>query len=111
MTESADQPHGRWTGRLFVLLMAGCWLWSGVFLYRNFVHRRDPYIYGDWKPGLCRHPDAAGMGLPKPPTAQPQAVLRAHRKQANVIYVKPVWRLIMLIIRSIPESIFKTLKL
>lgn len=67
------------------------------------------------KPGFVDTQMTAGMDLPKALTAQPQAVaqavLRAHLKQANVIYVKPMWRLIMLIIRSIPEFVFKKLKL
>ncbi len=67
------------------------------------------------KPGFVDTQMTANMDLPKALTAQPQAVaravLRAHEKKANVIYVKPVWRLIMLIIRSIPEFVFKKLKL
>lgn len=67
------------------------------------------------KPGFVDTRMTAGMDLPQALTAQPQAVaqavVRAHGKGANVIYVKPVWRLIMLIIRSIPEFVFKKLKL
>lgn len=67
------------------------------------------------KPGFVDTQMTAGMNLPKVLTAQPhavaQAVLRAHLRQADVIYVKPMWRLIMVIIRLIPEAIFKRLKL
>lgn len=67
------------------------------------------------KPGFVDTQMTAGMDLPKPLTAQPDevagAVVRAHERRKDVIYVKPVWRPIMLIIRSIPEFVFKKLKL
>lgn len=67
------------------------------------------------KPGFVDTRMTMDMKLPKPLTAQPEsvarAVLRAHRRGADVIYVKPIWRLIMLVIRAIPEGIFKKLKL
>jgi short-subunit dehydrogenase len=40
------------------------------------------------------------------------AVYRAaEQKKRDVIYVLPIWRLVMLIIRTIPERIFKRLRL
>jgi short-subunit dehydrogenase len=66
-------------------------------------------------PGFVNTAMTAGMDLPKPLTAEPQevadAVLRAVQKGRDVIYVRPIWWLIMLIIRTIPERIFKTMKL
>jgi hypothetical protein len=57
----------------------------------------------------------AGMNLPKPLTAQPdevaQAVLHAQQRGVDVVYVRPIWRLIMLIITCIPEPVFKKLRL
>ena len=48
-------------------------------------------------------------------TASPKKVaehiFKAVKRKRNTIYVLPVWSLIMLIIRSIPEGIFKKLKL
>jgi len=56
-----------------------------------------------------------GMPLPRPLTATPgqvaAVVYKAIRNKTNVVYVKWFWRWIMLIIKSIPESIFKKLKL
>jgi short-subunit dehydrogenase len=56
-----------------------------------------------------------GMPLPKPLTATPElvatAVYDATLKKKNVIFVKWMWRWIMLIIRNIPESVFKKMKL
>jgi decaprenylphospho-beta-D-erythro-pentofuranosid-2-ulose 2-reductase len=35
------------------------------------------------------------------------AVVKAVQKQRNVIYVRPIWRIVMAVIRNIPEPIFK----
>lgn len=67
------------------------------------------------KPGFVRTRMTDGMDLPDALTAEPDevadAVFEAVSKGKNVIYVKPVWRLIMLVIRSIPEWLFKKLSL
>jgi hypothetical protein len=67
------------------------------------------------KPGFINTRMTEGLKLPKPLTAQPEqlgkAIFKAVKKRRDVIYVLPVWRLIMLIIRNIPEGIFKKLKL
>lgn len=66
-------------------------------------------------PGFVDTAMTAGMDTPAPLTAQPQEVARrilgavTHRR--NVIYVRPVWRLIMAIIRALPEALFKRLSL
>ncbi|MCK8786190.1 SDR family oxidoreductase [Roseomonas sp. NAR14] len=63
------------------------------------------------KPGFVDTQMTAGMNLPKPLTAQPEevakAVLAAEARGRDVIYVRPVWRVIMSIIRGIPEPVFK----
>jgi len=55
------------------------------------------------------------LQLPKLLTAKPEEVAAAVydgvRKKENVVYVKWFWKWIMLIITSIPESIFKKKKL
>lgn len=67
------------------------------------------------KPGFVATRMTEGMDLPERLVAQPEAVaravLRAVRARRNVIYVKPVWRLVMAIIRAIPEAIFKKLRI
>ena len=67
------------------------------------------------KPGFVDTQMTEGMDLPAPLTAKPEqvasAVLKAHRKGRDVIYVLGRWRLIMAIIRAIPEGIFKRLSL
>lgn len=66
-------------------------------------------------PGFVDTAMTAGMDLPKALTAAPEevgeAVLRAVRRRKDVIYVRPIWRLVMLVIRNIPERLFKRMKL
>ncbi len=66
-------------------------------------------------PGFVRTRMTAGMDLPARLTAEPDAaaetILRAAEKRRNVIYVKPVWRLVLAVIQAIPEEIFKGTKL
>jgi short-subunit dehydrogenase len=67
------------------------------------------------KPGFVRTKMTAGMPLPGPVTAKPKQVAadvyRAYLKRSNVVYTKWMWRYIMLLIRHLPESIFKRLNL
>lgn len=67
------------------------------------------------KPGFVRTRMTDGMKLPAKLTAEPQevgvAVLAAEQKKRNIVYVRPIWRFIMLIIGHIPETVFKRLSL
>ena len=62
-------------------------------------------------PGFVATAMTEGLDLPARLTAQPEevgaAIVRAVAKRQNVIYVRPVWRLIMAIIRALPEPVFK----
>jgi short-subunit dehydrogenase len=66
-------------------------------------------------PGFVATRMTDGMALPPALTAQPEevatAILRAVTARKNVIYVRPIWRAIMLVIRLIPEPVFKRLRL
>lgn len=66
-------------------------------------------------PGFVATRMTEGLDLPAKLTAQPaevgEAIFAAVTRKRNVIYVRPVWWLIMAIIRNIPEAIFKKLKL
>ena len=67
------------------------------------------------KPGFVATQMTAGMKLPKLLTAQPEevaaAIVRAQQRGKDIVYVRPVWRWIMLAIRLIPETIFKRLSI
>ncbi len=67
------------------------------------------------KPGFVRTRMTAGMNLPGPLTATPRAVadriVALETKPADVVHVLRIWWLVMLVIRAIPEAIFKRLKL
>lgn len=67
------------------------------------------------KPGFVSTKMTAGMDLPAKLTAEPAQVashiFKAQQKGKDVIYSKPIWRLVMLIIKYIPERIFKKLSI
>jgi short-subunit dehydrogenase len=67
------------------------------------------------KPGFVSTRMTAGMDLPPLLTATPEqvalAVYKAVIRRQNTLYVKWFWRWIMLIIRLIPEPLFKKLHL
>lgn len=66
-------------------------------------------------PGFVATRMTEGMDLPQKLTAQPaevgEAIARAVTKRRNVVYVRPIWWLVMLIIRNIPEFLFKKLNI
>ena len=81
---------------------------------RNRLARSNVHVV-TVKPGFIRTKMTAGMPLPGPVTAQPGQVASdifgAYQKGSNQVYTLWMWRFIMLIIRHIPESLFKRLKL
>lgn len=66
-------------------------------------------------PGFVATRMTEGLDLPARLTAQPravaEAVFRARQRGRDVVYVRPVWRLIMALIRALPEALFKRTKL
>lgn len=66
-------------------------------------------------PGFVATRMTEGMALSARLIAQPDevadAIRRAIERKRNVIYVRPVWRVIMTIVRAIPERLFKTMKI
>jgi short-subunit dehydrogenase len=67
------------------------------------------------KPGFVDTRMTQGMNLPPALTAHPDKVakdiVRAQRKGRSVLYTLGIWRLIMLVIRLVPEAIFKRMSL
>ncbi len=81
---------------------------------RNSLAKKGVHVL-TVKPGFVATQMTAGMDLPARLTAQPaevaKAIVSAHKAGRDVIYVKSLWRIIMLVIRHIPERIFKGLSL
>jgi len=67
------------------------------------------------KPGFVRTRMTEDMELPGRLTAEPSevadAVYRAVVRGRDVVYVRPIWRIVMMVIRLIPEGIFKRMKI
>ena len=66
-------------------------------------------------PGFVATRMTEGMDLPARLTAQPSevanAIAHAVERKKDVVYVRPIWWLIMMIIRNIPERVFKRMKI
>lgn len=104
--------RGRATNYVYGSAKAGFTAWlSGL---RNRLAKKGVHVL-TVLPGFVATRMTEGMDLPARLTAQPaevaEATFRAVAAGRNVIYVKPVWALIMTIISNIPESIFKRMKL
>ena len=63
------------------------------------------------KPGFVETKMTKGLNLPKKLTAQPSEVaddiFAAQKNKKDILYTSWIWRYIMIIIKSIPEFIFK----
>lgn len=81
---------------------------------RNRLYKSKVHVV-TVKPGFVDTSMTEHLDLPKPLTAKPEQVARqvfaAVKNRKNTIYVLSVWKIIMLIIKMIPESIFKRMKL
>lgn len=66
-------------------------------------------------PGFVDTQMTENLDLPTKLTAQPQevaiSIASAVNKRKNVIYTKSIWLLIMLVIKNIPEAMFKRMRL
>lgn len=90
---------------------------GGLSIYlaglRNRVARSGVHVV-TVKPGFVDSPMTAS--IPKhrlfaPPSAVGAAILRAVQRRSDVVYVPGYWRVIMWIIRHVPERIFKRMRL
>lgn len=81
---------------------------------RNRLFRSDVHVMSV-QPGFVNTRMTSHLPLPPLLTAQPEtvatAIFKAVKRKKNVLYVKWHWRYIMLIIKLIPEGIFKKLSL
>ncbi|MWB79227.1 SDR family oxidoreductase [Pseudooceanicola sp. 216_PA32_1] len=109
---SVAGDRGRATNYIYGSAKAGFTAYlSGL---RNRLARQGVHVV-TVKPGFVATRMTAHMDLPAKLTAQPgqvaDAIVAAVTRRRNVVYVKPVWRLVMTIIRAIPEGIFKKLSI
>jgi short-subunit dehydrogenase len=81
---------------------------------RNRLYKSGVHVV-TVNPGFIQTKMTAHLQLPKLLTASPdqvaRVIIKAIRKKKNIIYVKWYWRYIMMIIKLIPEGIFKKLNL
>lgn len=81
---------------------------------RNYLFDKKVHVM-TVKPGFMATKMTEGLPLNPKLTATPkqaaECIFKAYKKQKDIVYVLPVWGIIMMIIRNIPEFIFKKLKL
>ncbi|WP_312322541.1 SDR family NAD(P)-dependent oxidoreductase [Soonwooa sp.] len=81
---------------------------------RNYLFDKKVHVM-TVKPGFMATKMTEGLPLNPALTATPDqaalAIFKAYKSKKNTAYVLPIWSLIMMIIRNIPEFIFKKLKL
>jgi decaprenylphospho-beta-D-erythro-pentofuranosid-2-ulose 2-reductase len=109
---SVAGERGRQSNYLYGSAKAGFTIYLSGLRNRLFHHGLHVITV---KPGFVYTRMTEGLTLPPLLTANPEqvanAIGKAFEKKKNVVYVKWFWRWIMLIIKSVPESIFKKLKL
>lgn len=109
---SVAGDRGRQSNFLYGSAKAGLTAYlSGL---RNYAYRHNVNVL-TIKPGFVNTKMTRCMDLPKKLMAEPEevaeAIYTAWRKKKDVLYVKWIWRYIMLLIIHIPERIFKKLSL
>jgi short-subunit dehydrogenase len=81
---------------------------------RNKLYHKGVHVV-TVQPGFVYTKMTEDLKLPKMLTAKPaevaDAVYTAVRKKKDIIYVKWFWKYIMLMIRNVPEFVFKKMKL
>jgi short-subunit dehydrogenase len=81
---------------------------------RNSLYHKGVHV-ATIQPGFVFTKMTENMELPKLLTAKPEevadAVYMAVSKRKNVVFVKWYWKYIMMVIKNIPEFMFKKLKL
>ena len=81
---------------------------------RNYLYDKKVHVL-TVKPGFMDTKMTEGMPLNPKLTASPkqaaEVIYKAYKSGKNVAYVLPIWSIIMLIIKNIPEFIFKKMKI
>ena len=81
---------------------------------RNYLFSKKVHVL-TVKPGFMATKMTEGLPLNPKLTAMPKqaadCIYKAYKSKKDVAYVLPIWFLIMMVIKNIPEFIFKKLKL
>ncbi|QDP86339.1 SDR family NAD(P)-dependent oxidoreductase [Chryseobacterium sp. SNU WT5] len=81
---------------------------------RNYLFNKKVHVL-TIKPGFMATKMTEGLPLNPKLTASPKqaatGIYKAYKTKKDVAYILPMWRIIMLVIKNIPEFIFKKLKL
>jgi decaprenylphospho-beta-D-erythro-pentofuranosid-2-ulose 2-reductase len=109
---SVAGERGRQSNYIYGSAKAGFTVYlSGL---RNRMFRHNVHVL-TVKPGFVKTKMIENISTPGMLTASPKTVAskisRAIVQKKNTLYVLPVWSLIMCVIRMIPETVFKRLKL
>ena len=109
---SVAGDRGRTSNYVYGAAKAGFTAWlSGL---RNRLSRTGVQVI-TVLPGFVATAMTEGLPLNPRLTAQPaevaEAIHRAVTKRRDVIHVRPIWRLIMAVIRALPEPVFKRTRL
>jgi short-subunit dehydrogenase len=109
---SVAGDRGRATNYVYGSAKAGLTAFlSGL---RNRLAKKNVHVL-TVLPGFVATQMTEGMDLPTRLTAMPEevaaAIEQAVLRERNVIYVRGIWKLIMLVIRNIPERVFKRMKI
>jgi decaprenylphospho-beta-D-erythro-pentofuranosid-2-ulose 2-reductase len=109
---SVAGERGRATNYVYGSAKAG--LTSFLSGLRNRLAPRGVHVL-TVLPGFVATQMTERMDLPQRLTAQPkevaEAIARAVERKQDVLYTRPIWRLIMLVVRNIPERVFKMKKI
>ena len=109
---SVAGERGRASNYIYGSAKAGFTAWlSGL---RNRLHGSGVHVMTA-KPGFVKTRMTDGLDTAQWLTSSPkclaESVFKSYRKRRSVIYAGPIWRLIMAVIRLLPESLFKRTRL
>jgi len=109
---SVAGERGRQSNFIYGSAKAGFTAYLGGL--RNYLYHKNVHVL-TVIPGFMNTEMTKDLNTPKPLTAQPKQaaniIYKAYKKKKNIIYVTFVWWGIMMVIRNIPEFIFKKLKM
>lgn len=91
---------------------------AGLICYlqglRNYLYHKNVHVM-TVIPGYMNTKMTQNMKLPKLITASPKqaanSIYNAYKNKRNTLYVSKLWKYIMIAIQTIPENVFKKLKL